>query len=120
MLTIERARLLAFSDHRAVAGGSEECWNARTTCAQAFGERSLRIELELQFPGKVLPLELLVLANIGGNHLADLPGFKQQPQAKTVDAGVIGNDGQVPDPGIPQGFDQDLGNAAQSKAANRQ
>src|SRR5690606_18750004 len=66
------------------------------------------------------PLELLVLAHVGRNHLADLPGFQQQAEAEAVDARVVGDGGQALDAGVPQGLDQRLGDAAQAEAADRQ
>ena len=36
-----------------------------------------------------LPLELLVLADVGRDHLAHLPRLEQQPDAEAVDAGVV-------------------------------
>src|SRR5258707_6137005 len=46
---VELARLFAIRDHRAVAGGGVERGNARASRAEAFAQRALRIELDLQF-----------------------------------------------------------------------
>ena len=46
-------------------------------------------------PREELPLELLVLADVGRDHLADLAGLQQQAEAEVVDAGVVADDGQV-------------------------
>ena len=44
---------------------------------------------------------------------------QQQPEAEAVDAGVVGDDGQVLGAGVAQRRDQRLGNAAQAEAADR-
>ena len=41
--------------------------------ADALGEGALRHQLDLDLRSEELPLELLVLAHVGGDHLADLP-----------------------------------------------
>jgi hypothetical protein len=64
-----------------------------------------------------LPLELLVLTDIGSDHLADLAGAQQLAEPLIVDAGIVGDDGQVLDPAVADGVDQPLGNAAQAEAA---
>ena len=69
-LAVDDARLLAFGDQRARAGLGVEAVDARAAGADALGERALRIEFQLQLAGQVLPLELLVLADVRGNHLA--------------------------------------------------
>src|SRR5690606_14018643 len=67
-----------------------------------------------------LALEFLVLADVGGNHLADLARAQQQPEAEAVDAGVVGDHRQALDPGIPQRGDQRLGDAAEAETADRE
>src|SRR3546814_6066859 len=67
--------------------------------------------------GQILPLELLVLADIGGDHLPDLPGAEQLAQPLAVDAGVVARDGEVLDPRIADRVDQPLGTAAQAETA---
>jgi hypothetical protein len=87
--------------------------------ARSFlGQRALGCELQLQFAGQVLALELLVLAHVAGNHLLDLARLEQLAQAETVDTGVVGDDGQVFDAAVAQRVDQRFGNAAQAEAAD--
>src|SRR5690606_31450688 len=95
VLAVELAGFLALRHNGAVAGRGEEGRDAGTAGAQALGQRALRVELQLQLAGQELPLELLVLAHVGGNHLADLPGFQQQAEAEAVDARVVGDGGQA-------------------------
>src|SRR5579884_3807593 len=86
-LAVELARLLALGDDRADAGPGEKGGNAGAAGADALGERALRIEFELQLAGEILLREQLVLADIGRDHLPDLPGIEQKPEAAAVDAG---------------------------------
>ena len=83
-----------------------------------FERQVLAGELELELAGQELALELLVLADVAGDHLLDLARFEQHAEAEAVDAGVVGDDGEVLDPRVAQGFDQRLGNAAQPEAAH--
>jgi hypothetical protein len=92
--------------------------NAGAPGAQLLGQRALGRELELQFTGQVLALELLVLADVAGDHLPDLPRFEQLAQAETVDAGVVGDHRQVALAAVAQRVDQGLGDAAQAEAAD--
>src|SRR5690348_6225699 len=46
------------------------------------------LNFKLQFAGKELLREQLVLAYIGGNHLLDLPRLQQPAQSDAVDAGI--------------------------------
>ena len=71
----------------------------------------------LQFAGQILPLELLVLADVRGNHLGDLARLEQLAEAELVDAGVVGDDGQAAHARLAQREDQVLGDAAQAEAA---
>ena len=57
--------------------------------AHALGEGALRHQLDLDFLLEELALEFLVLADIGRDHLADLPCAQQGPDAVVVDASVI-------------------------------
>src|SRR3546814_20796190 len=98
-------------------GGGEERRNSRTAGAQALGQGALRVEFELELTGQELPLELLVLAHVGRNHLLDLPRSQQLAEAEAVDAGVVGDPRQALDPGITQRGDQRLGAAPQAEAS---
>ena len=86
------ARLLAFGDERAVAGRREEAADAGAAGANPLGERALRHQLDLDLAGQELPLELLVLADVGRDHLPDLPRLEQDADAEVVDAGVVADD----------------------------
>jgi len=95
--------LFAFGDHGADAGARIEAGNAGAACAHALGERALRAELDFQLAGQKLAFELDVLANVAGDHLADLMGFKEQAETPAVDAGVVAGDGEVADAGVAEG-----------------
>ena len=96
LLAVEDARLLALRDQRARAGRGEEGGDAGAAGAHALGERPLGDELDLELAGEVLPLELLVLADVRGDHLPDPPVSEQDAEAPVVDAAVVRDDGQVP------------------------
>ena len=107
----------AFGDQRAHAGLRVKTWNARTTGADAFGERALRVELEREFAREILPLEGLVFPDVRADHLGDLAGLKQQSQPEIVHPGIVGNGGDACHAGIAQRDDQVFGNAAKTEAA---
>ncbi len=92
---VELARLLALGDQRPVAGWREERRNAGAGRAHPLGERALRDELDLDLLLQELSLELLVLADVGRNHLPHLPRLEQQPDAEVVGTGVVADDREV-------------------------
>ena len=67
-------------------------------------------------PAQELALELLVLADVGRDHLADLARPEQHADAEIVDAGVVADDGQSLGAARVQGGDQVFGNAAQRRS----
>ena len=93
--SVDHARLLALGHQRAVAGRREEAADACPAGANALRERALRHQLDLELAGEELPLELAVLADVGRDHLADLPGLEQTAQAEVVDAGVVADHGEA-------------------------
>ena len=117
--TVEFAGFLAVGDNGAVAGGRVKRRDARAARTEAFRERTLRIQLHLQFAAEHELFEQLVLTNIGGDHLLHLAILQQQTNAEIVDAGVIADDGQVFGPFTAYGSDQILRNAAEAEAAHQ-
>src|SRR3546814_19043643 len=109
--------LLAFGDRGADPGLGRESGNARAPCAAALGERALRTEFDLQFAGQILPLELLVLADLGGHHLPDLTGAEQLAQPLAVDAAVVDRYGEVLDTRNAARVPQPLGHDAHAQPA---
>ena len=116
-LAVEFLHFLAFGDQRADAGLGVEGRNTGAAGADALGQRALRIEFEFQFAGEVLLGEQLVLADIGRDHLLDLPGLQQPAQPDAVDAGIVGDHGQVLDAGLADRVRQGFGDAAKTKTA---
>ena len=114
---VEVPDLLALGDDGADAGAGEEGGNAGAAGPYAFREGTLRVELQLQLAGQVLFLEQLVLADIGRDHLRDLPGLQQDAEAGAVDAGIVGDDRQLADAGIADGVDEGLWDAAEPEAS---
>ena len=86
--------------------------------AHPLGERALRHQLDLDLLLQELPLEFLVLADVGRDHLAHLARSQQQADAEVVDAGIVADDGEVLRAAAMQRGDQVFGNAAQSEAAH--
>src|SRR5690606_7781127 len=111
---------LALGHDRAVAGRGKERGDPCSAGTQPLGQRPLRVELELELARKELALELLVLANIGRNHLADLPGAQQEAEAEAIDAGIVRNRGQPLHARVAQCLNERLWNATQAKTTDRQ
>src|SRR5690606_25965474 len=102
--------LLAFGDLGADAGLGVEAGDAGAAGAHALGERALRAELVLELAGEVLALELLVLADVGPDHLPDLARAQQLADALVVDPGVVAREREILDPARLDRVDQSFGN----------
>src|ERR1700759_4315545 len=59
----------------------------------------------------------LVLADIGRDHLLDLPRLQQAGEPDAVDAGIVGDHREALHPGLAERVRQGLGNAAEAEAA---
>ena len=68
---------LAVRYDRADPGLGIEARNASAPRAATLSQRALRIEFKLEFTGKILAFELLVLADIGRDHFFDLLGVQK-------------------------------------------
>ena len=117
-MAVELAHLFAIGDVSADAGARVEAGDAGATGAHAFGERALRSEFDLNLTGEELPLELGVLANVAGDHLAYLARLEQQAEAPAVHAGVVAGDSKVAHAGGPESKDEGLGNTTKAEAAD--
>src|SRR5215471_4637117 len=91
----------------------------RAARANSFRKGPLRIQLQLHFPACHQLLEQLVLAHIGRNHLLHLAFSEQHPDAESVDAGIVRNNGQVPGALPFYRRNQILRNPAESKPADQ-
>ena len=80
---------LAVCDHGAHPGRGVKARNAGPARPHPFGKRALGVELQLKLARKVLAHEFGILADIGRDHLADLPGFQKLAKAKAVHASVV-------------------------------
>jgi hypothetical protein len=89
------------------------------TRAHALGQGALGAELHFQLACEILAFELLVLADVGRDHLADLLGAQQLADALGVDAGVVAGESQVLDPAVTHRIEQPLWQAAQAETAAR-
>src|SRR6185312_10840072 len=114
-LAVELAHFLAFGNQRADAGLGEEGGNAGPSRTDALGERALRIELEFQFARQELLGEQLVLADIGGDHLPDLPCLEQPRETDAVDAGIVRHHREALHAGVADRIRQGLGDATEAE-----
>src|SRR5258708_14768854 len=118
-LAVELLGLFAHGDLSPVAGLGVKTRDARAARAHPLGERALGAEFHLELAGEILPLELLVLADIGRDHLRHLPRAQQLAEAFIVDPGIVRGDGQVLAPARLHRIDQPLGDSAQPEPAGR-
>ena len=70
-------------------------------------------EFDLELPGEILPLKLLVFPDVGADHASNLLLLQEQTQSKVVDAGIVAHHRQVLHVGLEQAGDQVLGDPAQ-------
>ena len=117
-LAVDHPRFLAFGDDRPVRGGREEAFDARAGGAHALGERALRHQFHFDLAAQELALEFLVLADVGRDHLSDLPRAQQDPRAEVVDAGVVADDREPAGAAGVERADQVFGNAAEAEPAH--
>ncbi len=116
-LAVEFLHFLAFGDQGADAGLGVEGRNAGAAGADPFGQRALRIEFEFEFAGEILLREQLVLADIGRDHLLDLPCLKQAAEPDAVDARVVGDHRQALHAEVADRIRQGFGDATKAEAA---
>ncbi len=88
-VTVVAQRESAFLDGRADTCRGEEGGDARTTGAQALGERALRSEFDFEFTGEVLARELLVGADVRRDGAADAALLEQQAEPEAVGTAVV-------------------------------
>src|SRR5262249_25526692 len=92
--------------------------NARTARAQAFAQRALGIQFDLQLAAKDELLEEFVLADVSGDHFLDLALLQQQADAEIVDARVVADNGKVFCAFAAHGGDQVLRNTTEAEATH--
>ena len=114
---VELACFLAFGDRRAEAGRRVERRDAGAGGADALGQRSLRIQLQLHGAGEHHLLESLVFADVATDVLPHLAVADQHTQAEIVHSDVVRDGGEVLDARASDGGDQVLRYAAQPEAA---
>jgi hypothetical protein len=93
--TVEHLVRLAFGHQGAHSGFGVERGDAGAAGTQPLGQGALRGKLHLQDAGEVLLREQFVLADVGGDDLADLPGLDQDAQALAVHSHIVGHHGQI-------------------------
>src|SRR5690606_15763282 len=114
----EGADFLAFCNRCSVTGRRVERRDARAARANAFRQSALRDELHLELTGEKLPLERGILADVGSDHLLDLPFVQQKAEAEVIDAAIVGDDGEPLDAHASDLSDEVLRDAAKSEPSN--
>src|SRR6185436_8584229 len=113
---IDHPRLFALGDDGAVGRRGEEAFDAGAGGAHALGERALRDELDLDLAAQELPLELLVLPDVGRDGFSNLPRVEEDARAELVDADVVADDGEVFCAARVLRADEILGDGAEAEA----
>src|SRR3546814_16784484 len=85
--------------------------------ANAFGERALRIELELELSRKIEFGEKLVLADVGRDHLTDLAVVEKRPETEAIGAAIVQDDREILDAACEHADDLMLWIARKAEAA---
>ena len=75
-LAVEIVRVFVFSKLGAECGARIEAGNSRAARAKFFGECALWHQLQIEFMRQYLPLKLLVLTDVGGDHFFYLSRFQ--------------------------------------------
>ena len=117
-LAVNRPRLLALGDERAVSRRREEAADAGAARPNPLGKRPLGHQLDLDLAAQELALELLVLADVGRDHFLDLPRLHEHAHAGFVHAGIVADYGEPAGPACVQRLDEVFGNAAEAEAAH--
>ena len=60
----------------------------------------------------------MIFANVGGNHFPDLPILQNETETNSINAGIVTDDGEIPNASLAQGSDEIFRDAAQTKTAN--
>ncbi|KTR86391.1 hypothetical protein NS220_18290 [Microbacterium testaceum] len=108
----------ALGDLRADARLRVEGGDPRSSGTELLGEGPLRGQLELEFTGEELPLELLVLAHVRRGHLADATGTQQDAEPPVVDAAVVRHHREVARALGEERLDEGDGIAGETEAAD--
>src|SRR6266540_275197 len=106
---VDDAGLLSLRHLRADAGRGVEAAQPRAPRPDPLGERPLRHELHLDLAGEVLPLELLVLADVGRDDLPDLLRLEEGAEAELGRPAVVGDERQALHALPVEGRDEVLG-----------
>ena len=77
----------------------------------------MRAEFDFELTCQILPLELLVLADIGGDHFLDLLSTEQLADTLVIDPGVIRYKCQTGNTAVANRIQQALGQPAQAETA---
>src|SRR5690242_13275953 len=118
--TADFAHFLAFTHRSAMAGGGEEGRDASAAGADLLCQRALRRQFHLLFAGQPPPVDLAVLAYVGGDDLAHLAVAQQHSQTEIIHAAIVRDHGEIANAPPADLGDEVLGYAAQPEAAGDQ
>ena len=119
-LAVHLDALLAGLDRRADAGLRQNAAEPVSAGADAFDERTLRHQLDLQLAGQHLPLRFGIEANVAHDRLAHQLGRDQLADARGRHRGIVGDHRQIALV-LPHDFvDDALGRADGHEAADHQ
>ena len=116
---VDQARFLSVGRDRAVSGRREEATDSRSSRTNPLGECPLGHQFHFDLALQELTLELLVLADVGGDHPADLVVLQEKANPEIVGSGVVADEHQIPRPPLGERADQQLRNAAQAEATHQ-
>ncbi len=121
---VEGAGFFAFGDERAGSGGGEEGGDSGATGADAFGERALGGEAEVELALDDFVFEELIFADVGAGVGGDHAGFEHEAHAEAVDAHVVGDGVKAGEAAaavlLDEGVDEVFGDAAEAESAEHE
>lgn len=85
------------------------------TSSDALCQSTLWSQLQQDLSRQVLALKFSILANVGGNDMADLSLFQQQAQTEVIYSTVVRYNSEVADFGLQQASNQVLRDATKAK-----
>src|SRR6185369_13713035 len=100
LLAVKDPGLPSFGNRRAYSGRSVEAGYSSSPRPDPLRKSTLGYQFHLKFTRQILPLELLVLADVRGDHLFYLAVFQQKSQTPVIDPAVVRDDSQILHPGF--------------------
>src|SRR5213083_922418 len=114
---IEFARFLSFSNNDAKTRRRKESCDTRTSRPYAFGECPLRIQFDFDLTCQGQFFEQLILSNVRRDDFPNLARFKEKPYTQAIYAGVVTNDGEIPNTFFACGINEIFRKPTKAEAA---